>query len=135
MYKSHAASLSGREIGGEIGYKKGSRPTSGGFFDAGNASGGITGGISTGEEIVVRLAVKPIPTITPGKRTVDLATKRPVSAASERHDTTCVPALSVAAENAIALPIARAFLAKFGGDTIGETRANYGNFIDNLQRL
>lgn len=94
--------------------------------------GGIEGGISNGEPIVVRAYMKPIPTLKKSLRSVDLLTKEPVAASYERSDICAVPAASVVCEAMIAFEIARAFTEKFGGDSIGEMKRNYESYIENI---
>jgi chorismate synthase len=104
-----------------------------GFYRKSNNAGGIEGGISNGEEIVVRAAMKPIPTLYTPLRSVDIVTKEPFEATVERSDVCAVPAASVVAEAAVAIEIADAFLTKFGGDSVEETRRNYEGYLDYLR--
>jgi chorismate synthase len=97
-----------------------------------NNHGGIEGGISTGEEIVVRGAVKPIPTLAHPLPSADLATGEEVLAQYERSDVCVVPAAGVVAEAMVAIVLADAWLEKFGGDTLGEIRANYESYLQRL---
>ncbi|MCA9853012.1 MAG: chorismate synthase, partial [Dehalococcoidia bacterium] len=90
-----------------------------------NNHGGIEGGISTGEDIIVRAAVKPIPTLAHPLPSVDLETGEEVLAHYERSDVCVVPAAGVVAEAMVAIVLADAWLEKFGGDTLGETRSNF----------
>jgi chorismate synthase len=106
-----------------------------GFYRKTNNAGGIEGGISNGEEIVVRGAMKPIPTLYTPLRSVDIATKEPFEATVERSDVCAVPAASVVAEAVVAIEIADAFLAKFGGDSIDEARRNYEGYIDYVRNF
>jgi len=103
----------------------GSRP----WPHATNRHGGIEGGISTGEDIIVRCAVKPIPTLAHPLPSVDLDTGEEVLAHYERSDVCVVPAAGVVAEAMVAVVLADAFLEKFGGDSLAETRANYEHFL------
>jgi chorismate synthase len=116
-----AAQSYGSEVGDEIEYDaerhRFTRPT--------NRAGGIEGGITNGEDVVVRGYLKPISTLRRGLATVDLKTKEAVRAAYERSDICVVPAGGVAGEAMVALVLAEAFLEKFGGDWIGETRRNF----------
>ncbi len=104
-----------------------------GFYRKTNNAGGIEGGISNGEEIVVRAAMKPIPTLYTPLRSVDIVTKEPFEATVERSDVCAVPAASVVAEAVVAIEIADAFLGKFGGDSVAETRRNLESYIDYLR--
>jgi chorismate synthase len=97
-----------------------------------NHHGGIEGGISTGEEIVVRCAVKPIPTLAHPLPSVDLDTGEEVLAHYERSDVCVVPAAGVVAEAMIAIVLADAWLEKFGGDTLDEIRSNHDRYITTL---
>lgn len=104
-----------------------------GFYRKSNNAGGIEGGISNGEEIIVRAAMKPIPTLYKPLRSVDIVTKEPYEATVERSDVCAVPAAAVVGEAVVALEIANSFLEKFGGDTIEETWRNYQGYIDYLR--
>ncbi len=97
-----------------------------------NNAGGIEGGISTGEEIVVRCAVKPIPTLAHPLPSVDLDTGAEVIAHYERSDVCVVPAAGVVAEAMIAIVLAGEWLEKFGGDTLSELRANVAGYMASL---
>jgi chorismate synthase len=103
--------------------------TRAGFRRRTNNAGGLEGGITTGEPLVVRVAMKPISTLMSPLPTVDLATGRPASAQSERSDVTAVPALGVIAEAVTALVLADAMLEKFGGDSLAEMRRNYDGYL------
>src|SRR5438094_8960658 len=83
-----------------------------------NRAGGIEAGVSNGEEIVVRCAMKPLPTLMRPLRSVDLATGEPAQALVERSDTAAVEALAVVAEAAVGVELARAAREKFGGDAL-----------------
>jgi chorismate synthase len=104
-----------------------------GYFRKTNNAGGIEGGISNGEEIIVRAAMKPIPTLYKPLMSVDNETKEPFEAAVERSDVCAVPAASVVAEAVVAIEVANAFMEKFGGDSVGETERNYRNYLDYLK--
>ena len=99
-----------------------------GFYRETNRAGGLEGGMSNGEEIVVRAAMKPIPTLYTPLRSVELRTKEPFEATVERSDTCAVPAAAVVAEAVVAIEIADAFLDKFGGDSLAEIRRNYDSY-------
>src|SRR5919198_3226985 len=85
-----------------------------------NRAGGIEGGVSNGEEIVVRAAMKPLPTLMKPLASVDLKTGEPAEALVERSDVSAVEALAVVAEAAVAWELARAAREKFGGDALGD---------------
>jgi chorismate synthase len=97
-----------------------------------NRAGGIEGGISNGEEIVVRAAMKPLPTLMRPLRSVDLATGEASEALVERSDVAAVEALAVVAEAAVALELARAAREKFGGDAIGDFVAAHRAYLERL---
>jgi chorismate synthase len=94
-----------------------------GFFRETNRAGGVEGGMTTGDPVVVAGAMKPLPTLTKPLRSVDLETKEPAQALRERTDSCTVPAAAVVAEAMVALVLARAYREKLGGDHIDDTRA------------
>ena len=100
-----------------------------GFSRRTNHAGGLEGGITTGEPLVIRVAMKPISTLMSPLPTVDLATGQPANAQSERSDVTAVPAMGVIAEALTAITLADAMLEKFGGDSLGEMRRNYDGYL------
>lgn len=104
-----------------------------GFYRKTNRAGGIEGGISNGEEIIVRAAMKPIPTLYKPLKSVDIDSKEQFEATVERSDVCAVPAASVVAEAVVAIEMANAFLEKFGGDSISEIRRNYDGYCDYLK--
>lgn len=106
---------------------------SSGFYRKTNNAGGIEGGITNGETIIVRAAMKPIPTLYKPLKSVDIITKEPFDATVERSDTCAVPAAAVVAEAVVAVEIANAFLEKFGGDSLGEIRRNYDGYLAYLR--
>jgi chorismate synthase len=114
-------------IGGKGG--KGGGDPRGGFRRPTNNAGGLEGGITTGEPVVVKVAMKPIATLMSPLPTVDLASGQPAKAVSERSDVTAVPAMGVIAEAMLALVLADAMLEKFGGDSLGEMRRNYDGYV------
>jgi chorismate synthase len=97
-----------------------------------NRAGGIEGGISNGEPIVVRGAVKPIPTLAHPLKSVDLHTKEVVPAHFERSDICVVPAAGVIAEAMLAMVLTDAMLEKFGGDSLKESLHNYQGYLDSI---
>lgn len=103
------------------------------FTRGSNRAGGIEGGISNGEDIVVRGYLKPISTLRRPLESVDLVTKEPSKAAYERSDVCVAPAAGVVAEAMVALVLAQAMLEKFGGDSLEETRRNYDGYIEQLR--
>ncbi|HLB55469.1 MAG TPA: chorismate synthase [Gemmatimonadales bacterium] len=106
----------------------------GGFRRLSNNAGGLEGGMTTGEPLVVRVAMKPISTLMSPLQTVDLKSGEVASAQSERSDVTAVPAMGVIAEALVALVLADAMLEKFGGDSLGELRRNYDGYVSGLGR-
>lgn len=94
-----------------------------------NRAGGIEGGMSNGQPIRVRAAMKPIPSIPRALRTVDVIDGEAASAINQRSDTTAVPAASVVAEAMVRLTLARYALDKFGGDSVAETRRNFEQYV------
>jgi chorismate synthase len=110
-------------------------PSLSGFFRKSNNAGGIEGGMSNGEPIVLRAVMKPIPTLYKPLRSVDIKTKKPFEASIERSDVCAVPAASVVGEAVVAFEIARAFLEKFGGDSVHEIKRNYRGYLRQLKDL
>jgi len=104
-----------------------------GYYRKSNFSGGIEGGISNGMPIILRAAMKPIPTLKKPLRSVDILTHESLEAAYERSDVCAVPSASVIAEAMVSLVIADAFLEKFGGDNLKEVKANYNSYISALR--
>ena len=100
---------------------------------ASNRAGGLEGGISNGEHLALRAAVKPIPTLANPLPSVDLASGEAVQAHQERSDVCVVPAAGVVGEAMVAITLARVFLEKFGGDQLEETRRNYHAYLDTLR--
>ncbi|HET9323112.1 MAG TPA: chorismate synthase [Gaiellaceae bacterium] len=98
-----------------------------------NRAGGIEGGVSNGEEIVVRAAMKPLPTLMRPLRSVDLRTGEAGEALVERSDVSAVEALAVVAEAALAFELARVAREKFGGDSLGDFRAAHRSYLDRIQ--
>ena len=100
-----------------------------------NNAGGIEGGISNGENIVIRGAMKPIPTIKKALNSVDIITKKPVKAKVERSDVCAVHAASVVGEAVVAFEIANAMCEKFGGDSIKEMKRNCNSYIRMIGKI
>jgi chorismate synthase len=114
---------------GQRGSGAGKGDPRGGFRRPTNNAGGLEGGITTGEPVVVKLGMKPIATLMSPLPTVDLASGQPAKAVSERSDVTAVPAMGVIAEALVAIALADAMLEKFGGDSLGEMRRNYDGYV------
>jgi len=106
-----------------------------GFVRTSNNAGGTEGGMTNGEPIVVTGTMKPISTLLRGLPSVDLNTKKPEDSQYERSDVCAVSAASVVMENAVAFEVASAFMEKFGGDSLTETRGNYEAFLDVARTL
>jgi chorismate synthase len=121
----------GSEVQDEIFYEKAARR----FRRSTNRAGGLEGGITNGEDVVIRGYLKPISTLRQALRTADMVTKEPVSAAYERSDWCVVPAGAVAGEAMIALVLADAFLQKFGGDSLSEMRRNFDNYARQIDEF
>ena len=128
-----AAERPGSEVMDEIfyrGQKKGKKTgTAGGYYRKTNNAGGIEGGMSNGMPVIVRAAMKPIPTLRSPLASVDIITKKKFEAAYERSDVCAVPAASVVGEAVTAAVIADSFLDKFGGDSMEEIRRNYEGYL------
>jgi chorismate synthase len=103
-----------------------------GLYRETNRAGGIEGGVSNGEEIVVRAAMKPLPTLMRPLRSVDLASGEPGEALVERSDTAAVEALSVVAEASVAFELARAAREKFGGDALDDFVAAHRAYLERI---
>ncbi|MEA2087344.1 MAG: chorismate synthase [Candidatus Caldatribacteriota bacterium] len=98
-------------------------------------AGGIEGGITNGEEVVIRAYLKPIPTLINPLRSIDFATKKETKAIYQRSDICVVPAASVVGEAAAAWEITAVFLEKFGGDSLVEIKENYENYKESLRKI
>ncbi len=109
--------------------------TAGGFYRKTNNAGGIEGGISNGMPIVLKVAMKPIPTLRSPLSSVDIVNKRAFKAVYERSDVCAVPAASVIGEAMTALIIADSVLEKFGGDSMKETRRNYKGYLKQISEF
>jgi chorismate synthase len=126
-----AAERFGSEVQDEIFYDDEEKK----FYRRTNNAGGIEGGMSNGEPIILRAAMKPISTLRKPLRSVDLATKRKVKAMKERADICAVPAASVIGEAVVAFEIAGAMREKFGGDSMEEVRRNYTSYMEYVKNL
>lgn len=123
-----AARRTGAEVHDEIEPAPG-QPRTGNVRRRSNRAGGLEGGMTTGEPLVLRVAMKPISTLMRPLDTVDVRTGEPAAAAAERSDVTAVPAMGVIAEAMTALVLADAFCEKFGGDSVAEMRRNYDAYL------
>jgi chorismate synthase len=97
-----------------------------------NRAGGLTGGVTNGEPIDLRVAIKPISTMKKPMQSIDLKTKEKTEAHYERSDVCVVPAAGVIGEAVVALTLADAFLEKFGGDSMPELERNYRSYMETL---
>jgi len=118
----------GSQVQDEIFFRRGR-----GFFRKTNRGGGIEGGITNGSRLVVRLAVKPIPTLARPLRSADLKTGRPVFAHRDRADICALPAVGVIAEAMLAWVLADAYLEKFGSDSLRDIRASYRRYCRRIR--
>jgi chorismate synthase len=131
-----AARLPGSQVHDEIGYDPAGRNTpSLGFTRSTNNAGGVEGGMTNGQPVVVRAAMKPISTLGKPLHSIDLTTLQPSDAGWERSDISAVAAASVIMENVVAFEIARAFVEKFGGDTMTEIRAGFQAYLAFARQL
>jgi chorismate synthase len=126
-----AAGSFGSEVQDEIFYEKSVRR----FRRHSNRAGGLEGGITNGEDLVIRGYLKPISTLRQPLHTTNMVTKEPVQAAYERSDWCVVPAGGVAGEGMVALVLADAFLQKFGGASLAETRRNFDNYARQIDEF
>ncbi|MFS8581858.1 MAG: chorismate synthase [Limnochordales bacterium] len=113
-------------VDGEAARRRVYRPT--------NRAGGIEGGMSNGQPIVLRAAMKPLATLYDPLPSIDMETLEPAEGAIERSDVTAVPAAAVVAEAAVAFELARAMIEKFGGDSLAEMRRSYDAYVSELAR-
>jgi len=139
---SSIQAIKGCEFG--LGFETARRPGSGvhdeilfdaahGFRRSTNNAGGLEGGVTNGQPVVVRAAMKPLSTLRTPLRSVDLATKEAVEAVVERSDVCAVPAAGIVGEAMMAIVLADAFLEKFGGDGLDEIRHNHRAYLDSLK--
>jgi chorismate synthase len=104
-----------------------------GFYRGSNNSGGTEGGMTNGAPLVVRVAMKPISTLMSPLQSVDLRSKQPTDASVERSDVCAAPAAAVVGESVVAFELAKAFLEKFGGDSLREIRRNYESYLEQIK--
>jgi chorismate synthase len=131
-----AADLPGSQVHDDIGYDARLSGTSSlGYARGTNNAGGIEAGISNGQPIVVRAAMKPIATLGRPLASIDIRSKKPRRAAYERSDVCAVAAASVVAENAVAFELAAALLEKTGGDTLREVTAHLDSYLKMARRM
>jgi chorismate synthase len=106
-----------------------------GYYRKTNHAGGIEGGMSNGQSIIVRATMKPIPTLNRPLRSVDMRTRKPLKAAVERSDVCAVPAASVIVRAVTAIEIANAMIEKFGGDSLAEMHRNFDGYMNLIATL
>lgn len=106
-----------------------------GFFRKTNNAGGIEGGMTNGEDVIIQAVMKPISTLKRPLASVNIKTKSPIKATVERSDVCAVPAAGVVGEAVVAVEIANAMIEKFGGDSVVEMRRNYLGYIDQIRRF
>ncbi|MCU0625015.1 MAG: chorismate synthase [Gemmatimonadaceae bacterium] len=128
-----AARRTGAQVHDEIEHAPG-RARTGNVRRRTNRAGGLEGGMTSGEPVVVRVAMKPISTLMRPLQTIEMATAEPAAAVAERSDVTAVPAMGVIAEAMLAFVLADAFVEKFGGDSIGELRRNHDAYLAHVNR-
>ncbi len=128
-----ASRLRGSQVHDEITFDP-ERRTAGGFSRETNRAGGLEGGMTNGEPLTVRVAMKPLSTLMRPLKSVDLETGEAAEAVRERSDVTAVPAAGVVGEAMVALVLADAMREKFGGDSLREMRANYDGYLERLAR-
>jgi chorismate synthase len=128
-FASEGASSFGSKVQDTIHYDREGRR----FTRGANRAGGLEGGITNGEDVLVRGMLKPISTLRRPLESVDLATREKALAAYERSDVCVVPAAGVIGEAMVAIVLAQAFLEKFGGDSLVETRRNYEGYIEQVK--
>jgi chorismate synthase len=124
-YAEEGAASYGSGVQDTIHYQKEQKE----FFRGSNRAGGIEGGMTNGQDLIVRGLLKPISTLRRPLESVDLPTRDPASAAYERSDVAVVPAAGVVGEAMVAFVLAQAFLEKFGGDSLTEVKRNYDGYL------
>jgi chorismate synthase len=130
-FAAEGAARFGSKVQDTIGYDRAARR----FLRGANRAGGLEGGITNGQDVVVRGLLKPISTLRRPLESVDLITREPALAAYERSDVCVVPAAGVAGEAMTALTLAQAFLEKFGGDSLAETRRNFNGYLEQVKNF
>ena len=130
-FAAEGAARPGSKVQDTIHYDRGARR----FTRGANRAGGLEGGITNGQDVVVRGLLKPISTLRRPLESVDLETREPALAAYERSDVAVVPAAGVIGEAMAAIVLAQAFLEKFGGDSLAETRRNYEGYVAQVKNF
>ncbi len=126
-----AARRKGSEVHDEI-HATHDRPLAANLERLTNRAGGLEGGMTNGEPLVVRVAMKPISTLMRPLATIEMTTGQPASAVAERSDVTAVPAMGVIAEAMLAFVVAQAVIEKFGGDSLAELRRNLEGYLSRI---
>lgn len=104
-----------------------------GFYRKTNNAGGFEGGVTNGENLILRAATKPYATLMSPLQSVDISTKKKEAATVERSDVTAIPACGVVGEAMVAFELASSFLEKFGGDSLNETKRNFDSYLEQLR--
>jgi len=130
-FAAEGAASFGSQVQDTIHYDKGLRR----FHRGANRAGGLEGGMTNGEDLLVRGLLKPISTLRRPLASVNLETREPAEAAYERSDVCVLPAAGVVGEAMVALTLAQAFLEKFGGDSLEETRRNYDGYLEQVRNF
>lgn len=130
-FAEEGAASFGSKVQDTIGYDRSERR----FTRGANRAGGLEGGMTNGQDVVVRGMLKPISTLRRPLESVDLVTREPALAAYERSDVCVVPAAAVIGEAMVALVLAQAFLEKFGGDSLAETRRNFEGYREQVKNF
>ena len=130
-YASEGAADFGSKVQDTIHYDREGRR----FTRGANRAGGLEGGITNGEDVLVRGLLKPISTLRRPLESVDFETRQPALAAYERSDVAVVPAAGVIGEAMVAIVLAQAFLEKFGGDSLGEIRRNFDGYLEQIKNF
>jgi chorismate synthase len=130
-FAEEGAATFGSRVQDTIHYDRGERR----FTRGANRAGGLEGGITNGQDVIVRGMLKPISTLRRPLESVDLETREPALAAYERSDVAVVPAAGVIGEAMVAFVLAQAFLEKFGGDSLAETRRNFEGYLDQVKNF
>jgi len=130
-FAAQGAASFGSKVQDTIHYDRESRR----FTRGANRAGGLEGGITNGQDLLVRGLLKPISTLRRPLESVDLGTREPALAAYERSDVAVVPAAGVIGEAMVALVLAQAFLEKFGGDSLDETRRNHDAYLEQVKNF
>jgi chorismate synthase len=130
-WAAEGAASFGSKVQDTIHYERAERR----FTRGANRAGGLEGGMTNGQDVLVRGMLKPISTLRLPLESIDLETKEPVMAAYERSDVCVVPAAGVIGEAMVAIVLAQAFLEKFGGDSLTETRRNYEGYLEQVKNF